>query len=381
VSQSQTVRIVFPYVGDSVGGAQISSLLLVRHLDTTRFEPVVVVHQKGPLTQYLNEIKQPFVYLPLPSFLGKKAGAIFRIYFLVRVIPILVRFLWRQGASLVHAQDGRMNTTWALSVKLTRCKFVWHQRSKYAPSRLADLAMLCADRIVTISKFSNDALPPKFSKHAVVVTNPFDAGAELPDRQLAQARLKDELSIGHDARVVAFVANFMERKRPEMFLDMAVCMLQEKKFPLMFVLFGSDREGLKGQLERHVERNGLKSAVRFAGFRNHMENWISGCDVLVAPALNEPFGRTLVEAMLVGTPVVASSTGGHREIIENRRTGLYPDTDDAEGFAQATLSLLEDPEWADGVAAEAQKQSRKRYSIPFHVEQICAVYSKLLSAN
>jgi hypothetical protein len=48
------------------------------------------------------------------------------------------------------------------------------------------------------------------------------------------------------------------------------------------------------------------------GSRMPIEPWLSGCDLLIAPAIDEPFGRTLVEAAMVGTPVIATDDHRHR---------------------------------------------------------------------
>ena len=55
--------------------------------------------------------------------------------------------------------------------------------------------------------------------------------------------------------------------------------------------------------------------------------------MLVAPAKNEGLGRTLIEAIQVGTPVVASDHGGHREILEKNCMGVLIDPDDTGALA------------------------------------------------
>ena len=63
-------------------------------------------------------------------------------------------------------------------------------------------------------------------------------------------------------------------------------------------------------------------------------------DVLLVPAVREPFGRTLIEAMFLGTPVVATDDGGNREAIGGDR-GLVP-PDQPESFVETIHLLLTD---------------------------------------
>ena len=102
-------------------------------------------------------------------------------------------------------------------------------------------------------------------------------------------------------------------------------------------------------------------------------------DILIAPARNEGFGRTLVEAMHGRTPGIASAQGGHTEIIRHGETGLLIPPDDIDGFAQAVIELLEDRVRAAAIAATAQRQAATRYRLESHVNALCDVYDGLLA--
>ena len=114
------------------------------------------------------------------------------------------------------------------------------------------------------------------------------------------------------------------------------------------------------------------------GSRYPIEPWIAGMDVLIAPAVSEAFGRTLVEAMLCGTPVVAADDGGHREIIQHGKTGLLVEADSPVAFADAVCELLEKPEMARSIAATAKVEALKNYSVEAHVERIQSIYEAVL---
>jgi len=63
-------RICFPFVGDSIGGSQISAIALLSALDRRRYAPLVVVHEAGPLADYLDEREISFERLPLDGDQG-----------------------------------------------------------------------------------------------------------------------------------------------------------------------------------------------------------------------------------------------------------------------------------------------------------------------
>ena len=66
-------RVCFPFVGDSVGGSQISAAALIAGLRGSRYEPLVVVHRDGPLQDYLRQQDIAFEPLSLPTFVGSEA--------------------------------------------------------------------------------------------------------------------------------------------------------------------------------------------------------------------------------------------------------------------------------------------------------------------
>jgi glycosyltransferase involved in cell wall biosynthesis len=107
---------------------------------------------------------------------------------------------------------------------------------------------------------------------------------------------------------------------------------------------------------------------------------MAACDIHAVPAIDEPFGRSLIEAMLLGTPVVAAASGGNLEAIEEGVTGLLSAADDPAAMAEAILRLLDSPDQAETIAAKALKAATQLYGADRHVAQISAIYQSLLSA-
>jgi glycosyltransferase involved in cell wall biosynthesis len=373
--------ICFPFVGDSVGGSQISAATLINALDKRRYQPLVVLHQRGPLAEYLTERKISFETLPLAKFVGTGRNAFSQLGNLTAAAPVLWRFLRRHEILIVHTQDGRMNQTWGLPARLCGAGFVWHQRSKYAPSRLTCQAMRLANRIVCNSEFVRQGLPLLAGPKAAVVDNPFDTEVPPPNRSEARDQALAEIGLSEDGRIIAFVGNLTAQKRPEIFLRAAALISKGCRTPLRFLIFGRDREDLQPGLSSLAGELGIGGMVRFMGFRDPMAPWLAAADLLLASEVGDAFGRTLVEAMLMGTPVIASDSGGHREIIEAGTTGLLTVPDDALAMATAALSLLGDADYSDALSRRARKAAVARYAIPAHAAAMMDIYDQLPSAK
>ena len=143
-------------------------------------------------------------------------------------------------------------------------------------------------------------------------------------------------------------------------------------------LFGLEKD-YKPQLHQQAKRLKLGEAVRFAGFRSDVFRFYAAADLVIHSSIEpEPFGMALVEAMACGKPVIASDSGGPREIMENGVTGLLVPPGDAEKLAQAILSLLGDPERILRMGQAGTTRVREVFSAQRMVRQIEAVYEDMV---
>ena len=182
--------------------------------------------------------------------------------------------------------------------------------------------------------------------------------------------------------IIGYVANFIHRKRPLVFVEIAARLRDQFGNGLFFPMFGETDgvrdKSLKHEVTAKIAEHGLTSHCVLMGPRFPIEPWLMGCDALVAPAVREGFGRTLVEAMLCDTPIVAADEGGHKEIILHGETGLLARADDVAAFVNAVAELHQQPRMAKAIAAAANADALATYSVETHVERIQSIYDSLL---
>ena len=374
---SVPARVLYPFIGDTIGGSHRSAALLIRMLDKTSFEPVVVLHREGPLGDFLKGLGIVITPGNLPyydSSSGRLAAA-FRIFL---ALPRLVRFLRAENIALVHVNDARMSVTWAMAARLARRKFIVHQRTRFARSRLPTLAAMLAQRILSISRYNLTTLPAALCARAHVIANPFDTEAPPPDRQRAREALLSQSGMRADSAVVSFVGTLQEQKRPFVFVEAAARIAREYPYPVAFFMFGRDGENMSPRIANRAKALGIAAALRCMGFRADIDQALAASDLILAPAVNEGSGRVLVEAALAGTPVIAAASGGHGEVITDGEDGILVPPDDSRALAKAALVLLADRSRRAEIAAEAQKRARTRYSAAGHAAEVMAVYRDVL---
>ena len=362
--------VCFPFVGHVVGGSHISTLLLMQRLHAAGIEVRVPLLVDGPVARLLERNQLPWDHVEVPSSAWRgslttqlRAGS--------RAVPFLGRYLHTHDVDVVHTNDGRMHRLWGTAAITRRRPWIWHHRT---PGLSASMGVLAgrADRVVAVSHYARDQLSAGVRRRTTVVDNPFlhvdpTAGVDVR-RELRM--LTGEV----DRPMVGYVSNMRQsRKRPEFFLDVAAG-LAERGVDVSFPMIGAVPPELSRALLQSATERGLGTALQLLGSRYPIEPWIAACDVLVVPALDEPFGRTLVEAAMLGTPVVASRDGGHPEIIDHGRTGVLFDPSDVRGAVDGVAGLLADDERRQGMGAAARAAARKRYSVDRHAEAILEVY-------
>ncbi len=148
-----------------------------------------------------------------------------------------------------------------------------------------------------------------------------------------------------------------------------------RRFPgIRLVVVG--RGGWQTQLEEQVARLRLGRSVEFAGWLTESELCAvtAAADVAVVPSVYEPFGMVALEAAALGTPLVASDTGGLAEIVAHGETGLLVPALDPAALADAITTLLRDDLLARRLAHAARDVLESRYSWAAIAESTCATY-------
>lgn len=370
-------RILFPFSGDTVGGSHVSALTLVRGLAGTRWEPVVGVHQAGGLlTDYIDGIGLPWI--PLPDVPLPTMGSLRRqVPIFMRATPRLRALLRAERIGIVHTHDIRMHQLWGLPARLAGAAHLWHQRTPTSNRRLDSYARL-ATRVVAVSHYCRNELPPRLRAAAEVVTNPF-AVPTLPDRAASRARLLAEIGRPEATGVIGFVSHFTERKRPLFFVEIAEALRDAGREGLVFPMFGEVRPPLGPIVLQAIEDKGLAGIVVPMGLKYPIEPWLAGFDIFVAPSRREAFGRTLVESMFCATPCIATDEGGNPEIFTQGETGVLIAPDDLAAFTAATADLLDDPARARSLGDAARTEALRRFSVPAHVAAMEKIYASCLA--
>jgi spore coat protein SA len=120
-----------------------------------------------------------------------------------------------------------------------------------------------------------------------------------------------------------------------------------------------------------------KSNILFEGFvpYDRINRYYQLCDVVVVPSVwPEPFGRSIIEAMACGKPVIATKIGGIPELVKDGKTGLLVEPASSEEIANAITTLLDDEKKRERMGKRGRRIVEEKYNNEAIARKVLMVY-------
>jgi glycogen(starch) synthase len=133
-------------------------------------------------------------------------------------------------------------------------------------------------------------------------------------------------------------------------------------------------------LIRQAKDQGIDHAVEFVGEVPHdaVFSYYSEADLVVQPSKYECGGLAVAEAMIIGTPVIATYVGGLPEIIKNYENGILVAPGNSSELADAILKVLSNPALGSRLGANAEKSIREKFTWKQHCKRTLEIYEELI---
>jgi len=351
------------------GGAEHVVIRILRHLDRERFLPVLVLFEREGVL--LDEVPAD---VPILDCGRRREGGAFRwlgrfATFLRRESPdVVLSFMWFTNAVTLLSR----------LVSGARCRFIVSERMTVIGSdegfvaeflRRISIRMLypTAERIVCNSSAMRRHFVDRFripENKVVSIPNP----VEIEEIRRKSGQSGTGMQLPGNMPVVVGMGRLSREKGFDILIRAAG--KSSVSFHLLLVGEGKEKESL-GRLVRSL---GISERVTFAGYRSNPYPYLGLASVFVLPSRYEGFPNSLVEAMALGLPCIATRCPtGPEEIIVDGETGLLVPVEDPEATARAIDRLLEDPSLRDRLG-NAALESVKRIDAP----RIVLQYESLL---
>jgi glycosyltransferase involved in cell wall biosynthesis len=345
-------------------GGQNQALLTVKGLRALGHDAQLLSVRDSPLARRAEAAGIPVHQV---GNWGRRVGAI-----------LLVRkLLAQQNFDVLHANEPHALTAAWLAGAQKKAAMVVSRRVAF-PLKQGEFARaryLATQRILAISCFVRKrVLDSDVPADMVEVVY---EGVEVPPMATPEmrSRARQRWGVGEQEMLFGCVGYLVPEKGQELVV-LAVPPVRAK-FPGARFLFVGDGP-CRPALEALVKQQGLQDRIIFAGFVEDVPQVYAALDFFVFPALGEGLGTSLLAAMAWGLPVLAVSSGGVPEYVEDGETGLLMAQPDPSLFSAAMLRLLSGPELAKRLGANARIAIQKRFTADHMVDNTIHVYEEVL---
>ncbi len=279
------------------------------------------------------------------------------------------------GVELVNSQSSRDRAalTWLGLTRRLRIPAVFTRRQMPLTFWLENwLASRVATRVVAVSEAVGEALVKKGTPrsklrviHNGIVTTRIDRPVTESDLESWKQRIEWDAN----RRVVGIVS------RPK---DQAVVLqaLARVAMPIRLVLAGTEPTE---ELERLASRVPERHAVVFVPFSPDIVPLYHLLDLALLPTRMEGLSQSLLEAMALGKPVIASAVAGNLDVVTSESNGVLVPPLDPAAWSQAIDRVLSDPGFADRLGQAARRTARETFSLDRTIAGTLSLYREILN--
>jgi len=366
------------------GGAEISTMLLLKHLNKKRFNPTVLVPANSLMESELKNMGIRTIGFSLPKVKTfNPFKLIYCMFVLLNTCLIIRRIIAQNQIHFVHSVSNKRTAIYSIiSARLARVPAVWTIRVLDLDWVVDQILLSLATKVIAISdkvkeSFAQDG---NINSKIVKITNAVDL--EEYDLGLnSKSSLRQEWGFTESDFIVAIVSRIIPTKRQTLFIQAASLVLRAET-AVKFVVVGDPKfEGDDSYFKVLInltQELQIQDKIKFVGFERNIPNVMSNIDVLTLCCDNEPFGRVLIEAMAMKKPVVGPDSAGPREIISNGQDGYLVKPNDAESLADAILKLYRNKQARMKMGEYGRQKVEQKYSVKNHILQYEQVYKEVV---
>jgi glycosyltransferase involved in cell wall biosynthesis len=361
------VRVVEVLATGTNGGAQEHVLGLLTRIDPTRYDVHVVSLSQGSTVRKLVHSGIPVTVIDEPDD-AIATGAVAAL--LAEFRPEVVHnHMYRAElvgtrAAIALGEIGRPRPYLVSTVHSSRIR-------SDEDRRILRLLTPRIDRLIAVSRSIVEKLQREGRDGAPISLIHNGVDLDRYDHQGPCCTLREEYGLPSEGPIVGVVARLEpEKGHPTLLEAWSSVVAAVPNATLLVVGEGSRREAL----ETMAHELGIAERVVFTGRRDDVPAVTAALDVAVLPSYREALGLTVLEAMALSRPVIASDVGGIPEMIEDGVTGLLVPPRDAEALAAAIVRLLRDHPLADTLGRAGHDLVHERFCIERMVSAVEQIY-------
>ncbi|AZP04920.1 glycosyltransferase family 4 protein [Jeotgalibaca ciconiae] len=378
-------NILYLHAGAEMYGADKVLLELLKGLDKSQYNPIVVLPNDGVLVNALREEGITTEVIPYPilrrKFFNPK-GILDYSSSYIKYSKEIIKLVANTKIDLIH-----VNTTAVLEgiylKKQLKAPIVWHiheilLKPKFMYHLLNFLIGKCSDTIVVVSEaVKAHVCQSKFvnPEKVKVIYNGINNQEFHPKNETEY--LRNELHIPHDSVIVGMIGRVNAWKGQGDFLS-AVEPILAKYDDVYALMVGGVFEGEEWRMEElksKVAQSSNKERIIIQDFRKDTPNIHNLFDIFILPSTNpDPLPTVVLESMASGKPVISYNHGGAMEMVREDVNGLFSKAGVPSGITSNIELLLDDSKLREKMGRNSAERQATLFSLVSYVKNFQDLY-------
>lgn len=362
------IKVIQVLTDTNIGGAGIWLLNFLKSYDRDSFDTAVVIPHDSMLKPEIEKLGVRVI----------EADGIADCSFSFKAIKALDEIFKEEAPDIVHTHASLSARIAAKKngIKVVHTRHCLEDEKKGIKKLIYKLINnSLSDRVIAVS----DAVSENLTADGIAesklrtVYNGITPLKELSEEERKKARA--EYGIRDSEVVVGIVARLEPVKNHAMFLEAAkviATICPEAVF--MIVGEGSMRESL----EAKAREDKIADRVIFTGYIQDVNDIMNVIDIHVLTSEKEALSISLIEAMSIGKPVVATDSGGPREVVENGKSGILVKPNDTVNLTMAIVRMIQRPDIRAKFGREGKKIVQNKFMSAAMAENIENIYKELV---
>jgi L-malate glycosyltransferase len=362
--------LIFDAYYGTAGGNQRYIRMLFEHAGRDGWWPTLLCPGEGRLPETVREAGGDVAIVPQSERLNRYGGSVLKSGLFSRVAALMSLLVYNFRVlptlrairpQVVQCHNTRSLLMVVLAAKIARIPTVLFIKSEISNPFLDRIGMKLATRVLFIA----DVLMPKKQK-SKYRKMPIGIDFSDVDATVARRQIDSDPEDHKEHLTFAFAGWLVPAKGVHILLDAFERTTHQVSDIRLDVIGESDDAEYKAELNNVVAWQKLQKRVTFHGWREDVLDALDTADIYVLPSFTEGIPRSIVEAMALGKPVIATSVGGIPELLENGELGMIVPPDDSMALANAMYEMAADKVLRAEFSKRGIVRVREKYSFENH---------------
>lgn len=196
------------------------------------------------------------------------------------------------------------------------------------------------------------------------------------DVPVVEGNLRNKLGISQNSYILGIVARLHHVKNHPMLLKAFQKVLVSFPDATLLIIGDGPEENALIQLTKELQ---IQRQTHFLGNRSDIKELLRIIDIFILPSFSEGTSVSILEAMAMKRPVVATRVGGNPEVVEDQKTGILVENENVEELTMAIEKLLKNPELRTQMGNAGRVRVQENFSQPQMVQAYCDVFAEVIS--